>query len=144
MQTQTALKETEADQLIDAWKLARKHFPKEPAQSLLDGLELCRDNGGLYKTQLVCFAFFRYHPGGMVEDRRMFDVVREWDILTLKQLDLSAGPVVHVMFFSADNGCFDIFRRLINALNPKGVSAHRIKSNGLYHFSLRKHVRYCE
>lgn len=129
-------------QQVQAYIVARKHFPKAPAKDLLDSIDLCSAAGGLYVKPEITFAFFRYHPGQWIGEKRMFDVVCEWDIETLKQLDLSDGPCVHVMFFETKVQAYKTFRRLIDALNAEAVSGHRFKKNGERHFSFRSNQRY--
>lgn len=140
------LTEPQAEELIQAFRIARKFFPKLDAEELLNSIELCRDAGCLYlwphdKPSIV-FAGFRYHPGEIIGGKRMFDIVKDWDIVTLNTLDLSSGPIVHVMFFYAKAHCQRVFRQTLAALRAEGASAHRYKKNGQRVFSIRQDVRF--
>lgn len=138
------LDETQARTLIDAYRILRKAFPDESAEMLLELLELCRKNDGLLvapQSEMV-MGYFRYNPAAKLGERKMIDVVKDYDIEALKVLDLREGDVVHVVGFTAPKGYgFRFFRKFVNALNPRGVSAHRISDGGKY-FVLRKHVRW--
>lgn len=135
------LTEPQAGELIAAFQIARKYFPKTPAKDLLESIELCREAGGLFVRPSIVFAGFRYHPGQIVNGRRLFDIVGDWDVQTLRRLDLREGPIVHVMFFHTTASCQRVFRTILDALRVEGASAHRIKRDGSRVFSLRKNVR---
>ena len=134
--------EAEATELLEAYRIARRYFPKLDANQLLDAIDLCRKAGGLYVSRGITFATFQYHPGQVIGGKRMLDIIAEWDIETLKQLDLSQGPILHIMFFSTTGNCQRVFRRMVDAINPEGCSAHRFKKNGDTVFSVRKNARH--
>lgn len=140
------INEEQARTLIEAYRILRKAFPNEPSEDLLELLEICRRNDGLLvapRSEMV-MGYFRYYPGATVGDRKMIDVVKNYDIETLKKIPLIEGPIIHVVGFTAPKGCgYKIMRRIFHALNGRGVSAHRIK-NGESYFVLRKNVRWRE
>src|SRR5688500_6028456 len=80
-----ALNETSASQLLEAYKIARKYFPKTPSADLLEAIELCRAANCLFVEPGIVFAAFRYHPGQIIGGKRMFEIVKDWDIETLKR-----------------------------------------------------------
>lgn len=124
-----------------AYRIAHKHFPDAPDNELRQAIALCERADGLFITENLSLAFFRYHPGMIVDGKRMFEIVKDWDGETLNKLDLRDGPIVHVMFFSCPKGSgYRIFRRLMDSLHIQGVSGHRIK-NGERFFILRAHRR---
>ena len=140
------LNETQARTLFDAYRIIRKAFPEETTETLLELLELCRRNDGLLvapQSELV-MGYFRYNPGSKIGERKMIDVVSNYDIETLKVLDLREGMVVHIVGFASPlGGGFRAMRPILHALNPQAVSTHRVKPDGRY-FALRKNVRYRE
>ena len=140
------LDERQARTLFDAYRIIRKAFPEETAEDLLELLELCRKNDGLLvaaQSEMV-MGYFRYNPGSKIGERKMIDVVKDYDIETLKVLDLREGIVVHIVGFASPlGGGFRAMRPILHALNPRAVSTHRVKPGGRY-FALRKNVRYRE
>ena len=127
------LDEAQADKLFHAFKLARKHFPDTPVDELLAGLELCQKNGGLHVTSSgVLFAFLHYDP------RQLLDEMNVFDLEELSKYDLRDGPVVHVVGFVAPRHGYVTFRTLIDALNPFGVSVHRINKRTKERFFIMK------
>ena len=140
------LDEQQARTLLDAYRIIRKAFPDEPAEDLLELLELCRRNDGLLVAPAseVVLGVIRYNPGSKIGDRRMIDVVKDYDVEILKMLDLREGIVVHIIGFASPlGGGFRAMRPILHALNPRAVSTHRIK-NGERYFALRKNVRFRE
>lgn len=136
--------EEHTQKLADAFTIARSHFPHLPVDQLIEGLELCIANDGLYTIPAsgMLFAFVRFDPRNQVEDRTMLEVINEFNIDFLKSYDLSEGPVVHVVAFVARHNGYRLFRELIDALNPFGVSGHRQLKDGSRVLFMRKNVRF--
>lgn len=140
------INEEQAKTLVEAFRIIRKAFPDEAAEDLLELLELCRKNDGLLvapRSEMV-MGYFRYNPGQKIGERKMIDIVKDYDFETLKLLDLRNGIVVHIVGFASPlGGGFGAMRPILHALNARAVSTHRIK-NGERYFALRKNVRFRE
>jgi len=135
------LDDKQGELLLTAYRLARKSFPNATSDELLDLLELCRKNNGLFidRDLEIVMGVFWYYPGSRIAGKKMVDIVKEYDLDTLKLLDLREGSVLHIVGYVGPKGAFPMVRKMIHDLNPRAVSTHREKPEGRY-FALRKNT----
>ncbi len=133
----------ELRKLTEAFEITKKAFPNEEPKILLELLDICLKNQGLYVAPAagMVMGFFRYNPRLRIGERTLLDTVKDYDYETLKLLDLSDGEVVHIVGFASNKGDgYRIVRKFIKALNPRAVSTHRFR-DGVRYFCCRKNVR---
>ena|SRR5581483_11770216 len=132
----------ELRKLHSAYAIVRKAFPGEDPETLLQMLDICLKNEGLFVAPAseMVMGVFRYNPRDVIGGRTLLQIVMDYDYDTLKLLDLRHGEVLHIVGFTSNKGDgFKIVRRFIKAFAPRAVSTHRFR-NGKRFFCCRKHV----
>lgn len=113
----------------EAFLVVRKYFPQFENDQILQGLAICQRAGGLYtmprSKPTTVLATFRYHPLEMVDNRRMLEVVEQFDLETLATKPLVTGPCLHVVAFVTDLPGYTTFQSMMRVLNPFAISVHR-------------------
>jgi len=122
---ETAVPIEKVEKLLAALRIARKALPQFSARETLKALSLCEQNDGLYSNKDFLVGFFRYHPGATFNGKALGAIVEEFDVDALTALDLRDGPVLHIVAFVAPRCGFELFRSVVDSVNPWAVSAHR-------------------
>lgn len=123
-----------SDTLIDrATRLCVTEFADHFTEgSIRAWLELAAKNHGLIVLPAAqpkfLFAFLRYHPSHM---KALYDQ----DFAVLEELDLSRGPILHVLAYVCPEGGYHSIRDLFRFLDPWGITFHRyVKRTGEWRF----------
>jgi hypothetical protein len=128
------------DTLENLKSFVTETFPHLTEGTIEEMIKLCLKNDGLIYPPVAkpdfLFAFYRYYP----ENQR---AVAEQDYAVLDTVDLRRGPIVYIAAFVAPIKGYEIFRALIDVLNPLAITFHRKhKHTDEYRFGFLENYRF--